>query len=527
MTPASHGVRQAGLLLPLFSCHSSSSWGIGEFADVPAVAAWMHRAGLRVWQLLPLNEMAPGQTSPYSALSSMALDPIFIRVPDVEDVAAVGGAELLDTALRGMLAHVRSTRGVDYWAVRTLKDRVLRQAWRRFTDDELGRDSPRGLAFRAFADREAWWLDDYAVFRAALHVTDGMSWQDWPGGLGRRVDGSVERARREHHREVQYRTYLQWIAQEQWQAARRAALDVRVFGDFPFMVAADSADAWGHQDLFSFAGTVGAPPDAFSKDGQNWKLPAYRWDALRTRGYDWFARRARRMADLFDGFRVDHVVGLFRTWIFPVDGSAPHFTPADEPAQAAQGRDVIEAIRRAGAFVVAEDLGTIPDFVRAALQDVNVPGYKVVRWERYWHDAGQPLIDPVGFPPTSLVTSGTHDTETAAQWWAEAPRAEREALLVLPSLCRVVQAGGLTPDTPFNPLVRDAVLELLMAAGSNLAILPVQDVFGWPDRVNVPGLVDDHNWTWKLPWGVDRLVQEPEALDRARALARWGREYGR
>jgi 4-alpha-glucanotransferase len=309
--------------------------------------------------------------------------------------------------------------------------------------------------------------------------------------------------------------------------ARADSRGVRMFGDFPFMVAADSADAWAKQDLFLFDRTVGAPPDAFSQDGQNWKLPAYRWDALCERRYDWFQHRARRMADLFDGFRVDHVVGLFRTWVFPLDGSPSFFMPGDEPSQILQGRAVLETIRDAGARVVAEDLGTIPGFVRETLASMGIPGCKVLRWERHWREPALPFIDPLEYPQVSLATSGTHDTETMAEWWETATEAERRALLAIPSAAPLVASTGLTPESPYAPGVRDLVIQLLYASASGLLLLPVQDVFGWRERVNVPGLVDDKNWTWRMPVRVDALDDDADARERQATLARWSGEYGR
>jgi 4-alpha-glucanotransferase len=232
------------------------------------------------------------------------------------------------------------------------------------------------------------------------------------------------------------------------------------------------------------------------------------------------------MTDLFDGFRVDHVVGLFRTWVFPLDGRKPHFTPADEPIQGAQGAAVLRAIQYAGAEVVAEDLGTIPDFVRTALRELAIPGYKVMRWERQWLEPGQPFIPPSAFPPISLATSGTHDTDTLAEWWDTLGAHDRTAVL------RVCPRSGVrvTPaDTqqPFVPHVRDWILESLYASGSNLLVIPVQDIFGWTDRINVPAIVDDKNWTWKLPWPVDALANHSEARERQQTLMQWARACGR
>jgi 4-alpha-glucanotransferase len=529
MTTGRHtaGGRAAGLLLPLFSMPSSRSWGIGEFADLPAIARWMRQAGLRVLQVLPLNEMAPGQASPYSAISAMALDPIFISVPDVPDFHELGGEDTLDAALRGLLDHARAHRAVDYWSVRTLKDRVLRSAFRRFLQHEWAGESERARQLRDFVAEQSWWLDDYALFRAAHHGSGGRPWTAWPAPVRDRHQAALSRLRRESGQEILFRQYLQWIAHTQWAEARRQSPGLRISGDFPFGVASDSADVWANQALFSLEGSVGAPPDAFSEDGQNWQLPVYRWDVIEEQDDAWFGSRARRAADLFDMFRVDHVVGLFRSWIFPRDGTAPHFEPADEASQAAQGERVLKAVMSKGAGVIAEDLGTIPDFVRETLGALGLPGFKVMRWERLWDEPGAPFIDPAEYPTLSVATSGTHDTDTLAEWWRNAEASEREAALAVARQPDEDSRSAPRPGDAFVATVRDALLETLCASGSDLLILPIQDVFGWADRINVPALIDDTNWTWRLPWAVDRLDTEPEAAERQHTLGRWSAKYGR
>jgi 4-alpha-glucanotransferase len=293
------------------------------------------------------------------------------------------------------------------------------------------------------------------------------------------------------------------------------------------MVAGDSADAWAHQRLFSFDGTVGAPPDAFSADGQNWKLPVYRWDVLRGEGYSWFRERGRRMASLFDGYRVDHVVGLFRTWVFPGDGSPPHFVPSAEDDQRTQGEAVLRVLQQAGADVLAEDLGTIPAFVREILNGLGIPGFRVQRWERRWLEPGQPFIDPIDYPSMSLAASGTHDTETLTEWWETLDAGDRGRVLAIPSLQKLAPGQSLAPDEPFSPRIRDLLVESLFASGSDLVVVPIQDVFGWADRINVPAVVDEVNWTWALPWPVDSLDEQPDARERQAALRAWAERHGR
>jgi 4-alpha-glucanotransferase len=522
--------RRSGILLPLFSMPSSRSWGIGEFADIPVFARWMREAGMSLLQFLPINEMAPGQSSPYSAISAMALDPIFIAVADVPDYQAMGGDASLDTAVRGVIDELRVRPRVDYAAVRAIKERTLRRAFAHFVEREWAHQTPRAAAFRDFIEREGWWLDDYAVFRAAFHQADGKAWRDWPASLRDKEPAAVAGFRREAGREVLYRQYLQWIASTQWEAARAASPGVQIIGDFPFGVAADSADVWAHQGAFSFEGTAGAPPDAFSEDGQNWALPVYRWDVLRADGYAWFGARARRMAAIVDAFRVDHVVGLFRSWIFPLDGTKPHFVPADEAVQRVQGRAILEVLQQAGATVIAEDLGTIPGFVRETLRDLGIPGYRVLRWERLWDAPGQPFIGPGEYPELSLATTGTHDTSTLADWWDELDVAGRAGVLdaIEPSAAPEGHLpAGSALDGPLTAELRERIIDAMCRSGSALVTFPIQDLFGWRDRINLPALVDDVNWTWKLPWPVDALAGQPDARECRTALRGWAALSGR
>ena len=224
--------RQSGIGVPLFSLVSSQSWGIGEFADLPAFGGWCTAAGQRYVQLLPLNETSPGETSPYSSMSAMALDPIYIRLGDVADFAALGGETALDADDRRLLAGLRAAPQIRYGEVRTLKTRWLRRAYLRFVDDELARATPRAEAFRAYEARQSWWLDAYTTFRAIHAAHEERAWWDWPPALAFADPEAVREAAAALGEERRYRAYLQWIAEEQWQAARSAA-SVRVFGDLP------------------------------------------------------------------------------------------------------------------------------------------------------------------------------------------------------------------------------------------------------------------------------------------------------
>jgi 4-alpha-glucanotransferase len=507
-----HTGRHAGVLIPLFAIPSRSSWGIGEIPDLPRLARWLSLSGLDFVQLLPINEMDQAHNSPYAATSAMSIDPLFVCVDDLPEFRAAGGEPALQPEAREALAAARGASRLNYDAVRTAKNAALAQAFAWFDEHDLHAASARGGAFQTFAARERAWLDDYALFRALHDESGGEYWRDWPRGERDRRDDALDEARRRLARQIRYYAYIQWVAQEQWLAARQACRPVGIFGDFPFMVSGHSADVWARQHEFRHDASIGTPPDAASPVGQDWGLPAYRWDVSAAGGYAWLRQRAERCAALFDGFRVDHVAGFFRTFVRERDG-AMAFVPADEADQRRQGRSILQVLLNARSRITAEDLGDVPGFVRESMADLRVPGLKVLRWERRWDEPRQPFRDPRAYPRDSVATTGTHDTDTLAGWWDAAGLDDRRS-------CAGVSAmadAGLQPEAPFSPAVRDALLRGVFASGADFVLLPIQDVFGWRDRINDPSAAAG-NWTWRLPWPVEDLLAVPEGRERANFL---------
>jgi len=504
--------KHTGVLVPLFSAASSASWGIGELPDAAALAAWIARCGGDRLMILPIGTMASGQSSPYSACSAMAIDPIYISLEAVIDFANAGGAPRLSSAANAGLDEVRRSTRVQYEQVRRIKQEAFDLAFDHFIAHEWDQHSPRASALEDYIADQRWWLEDYALFQALCAEHPGRSWRDWPEPLRNRDPEALDAARRNLGRPILRHQYLQWIAEQQWQSAREAAeaSGVAIFGDVPFVVDLHSADVWARADEFLLDVSVGVPPDAFSATGQDWGLPCYRWDVVAARDFPWLRQRARRMAALFSGFRVDHVIGFYRTYGRPQEGE-PYFMPSDETAQRHQGETVLRIFQEAGADLIAEDLGTVPDFLRPSLAALGVPGCKVLRWERLWDAPDQPFIDPAEYPALSCALTGTHDTDTLADWWDTAGGDERAALLRLPAL----RGRNFDAQAPWSPDLGDALLELAWTSSSTDLFAAMQDLFGWRDRVNLPATVGEHNWTWRLPWPVDRWLELPETLARA------------
>ena len=511
-------MRHSGLMLPLFSATSSRSWGIGELPDLVPLARWMATGGFDRLMILPIGVVSPGSTSPYSSESAMAIDPTYIALEDVADFVAAGGVGALSLESRADLDAARASTRVDYPRVHRVKDEALNIAFERFYREEWEQLSMRAAALGGYISRERWWLDDWALYAALAESQQEPDWRKWPRPLRDRHPETINDARRQLGRDVLRQQYFQWIADEQWNRARVAAREagVIVFGDMPFMVLAESPDIWVRPDEVMFDVSLGVPPDAFSETGQDWTLPTYRWNRIAETNYSWMRLRARRMAELYDGYRVDRLVGLFRTYGRPLSGAPAFFNPDHEPTQIAQGETVLRILLEAGGVIIAEDLGVVPDFVRDSLARLDVPGCRVIRWERDWNVPAHPFRDPSAYPERSAAMTGTHDTETVAEWWTRAPEEERRAALEIPALRA---AGCDDPDAPWSDTLRDAWLTAAYGSGSDELFIPVQDLFGWTDRINIPATIGDHNWTWRLPWRVDQLAHEPLAQERARFSA--------
>jgi len=500
--------RAAGVLIPLFSLRTRHDLGRGEILDLAPMIDFAQQMGHRVIQLLPLDESAPEELSPYSAMSVFAIDPLYVSAHTLDGVGRV--------SLRRARAKAGNARSVARSRARPVKLALLERAWRAFV---AGARAESRSEFERFIGANCGWLDNYALFRALKERFNWAHWESWPRELAHREPGALASARGELGEAIRMYSFWQFLAHRQWTAMRTYAAErgVLLGGDMAFSPAHDSAEVWANQELFEFARTVGAPPDGFNPRGQRWGLPLPRWDAMRAGGFGLWRARARRAGDLYDIVRVDHVVGLYRTFSFGADPDAPGaYTPENQADQRGQGEAIMRAVIEAAhpAEIVAEDLGTVPPWVRESLAALRVPGYKVMQWERHdWGGPNERFLSPAEYPAQSLATTGTHDTETLAGWWRDQPETERTKLVGALSL-----ADRVSPRGPLDEAALDQILYALYASPSMLVILPIQDLFLWSARINRPGTVGGFNWTYRLPLTIERLSRNPWIKSRLAKL---------
>ena len=488
--------RTWGWMLQLYSLRSDQSWGMGDYGDLRTVldAAAADGAGLVL--LNPLHAetpVTPLNPSPYSPSSRRFRSPVYLRIDDVPElVAAPDDVRAAVVALRPPTDPER----IDRDAVWSAKLAALELLWPLHRAEDLA-------VFRA-AQGES--LEGFAVF-CALAEQHATPWQSWPAELRHPDSPAVACARAEHDERVAFWCWVQLLVDEQLAGLRRD-LAVGVVHDLAVGVDAGGADAWALQDALALGTTVGAPPDSFNQQGQDWGLPPWRPDRLAELGYAPFRDVVRRCLRSAGGLRIDHVMGLFRLWWVPQGASAADGTYVHYDSEALLGVLALEA-SRAGALVVGEDLGTVEDRVRDDLAGTGVLGSAVLWFERD-EDTGA-FLPPHQWRELALASVTTHDLPTAAGFLAEEQvrvrdelgqlgmpveqerarvREEREQLLAM------LTATGL-----LEACAGDVVLAMhaaLAASPCRLVLAAFGDAVGDLRQPNLPGTVDQYP-NWRLP----------------------------
>ena len=474
--------RASGILLHPTSLGSRG--GIGDFGPAAyAFADFLASARQGVWQVLPLGPLGFGN-SPYSSPSAFAGNPLLISLERLADRGWISRTQL-DTP-------PSNVEPVDYPAVFHRKLPLLFEAAHNFLESASSDPASANAHSRydQFRHQNSWWLDDFVLFdalRARFHLE---SWNRWPRELIHRDPAALEKASAEMHEDLDVRRAVQFFFYEQWRALRSycAERSIRVAGDIAIFVNFDSADVWTHPDLFRLNSELepevvaGVPPDFFSKDGQRWGNPLYRWDVMKARGYDWWIDRLRWATLNFDYIRLDHFRGFSQFWEIPADEpTAIHGRWVDGPKD-----DLFEKVKEilGGLPFFAEDLGYITPDVNALRERLQIPGMAVLQFG--FGDRGAHMHLPHTFTGEKVVYTGTHDNDTLLGWWRSAATAEERE--------HVEAYLGRCDDG-----VNWAMIRAASDSSASLSVIPLQDVLslGSEARMNVPS-ISGGNWRWRF-----------------------------
>ncbi|MDR3252969.1 MAG: 4-alpha-glucanotransferase [Tannerella sp.] len=322
--------KACGVVIPVFSLRSEYSFGFGDLGDLRLLIDWAALTGQRLIQILPINDTTRTHTSadsyPYSAISIYALHPLFINIP------AMGALKDRKRAARyeKLRRELNACETVDYKSVEQYKTEYYREFYAQEKENILN-DS----AFNNFIADNQDWLIPYAAFAFLRDNNGGANFRRWGEYADYRREKIEQFCKPGHpaYEELRYIFFVQYTLHKQFREVSDYARRRRIIlkGDIPIGVNRDSVEAWTEPDCFNMQGQSGAPPDDFSDTGQNWSFPTYNWDVMERDGFLWWKRRFAKLADYFDSFRIDHILGFFRIWEIPrdyVEGLCGHFRPS-------------------------------------------------------------------------------------------------------------------------------------------------------------------------------------------------------
>ncbi|MFC1596046.1 4-alpha-glucanotransferase [Candidatus Margulisiibacteriota bacterium] len=574
----------AGVAIPIFSLRTEQSIGIGDVEDLRLLIDWCKKTGQKIIQVLPINDIGDKETSPYNALSSMALDPVYISIDSLLKKIKLSKDPAISKAVQTARQHLGHTDAIDYSAVRKYKHQILKLIFEKAPQKTLD------LLQQFITDHEDW-IADYALFRVLRSKYQNKHWKDWPKKVRERDPKQLQLLRTENQQEILYYQFLQMVLKDQFSAVHKYAAQNNVYlkGDIPILISADSTETWSHPEYFKPGYIAGAPPDMFSTKGQRWGFPVYDWDNLAQNDYSFWIERLKYAENFFDLYRIDHVLGFFRIWTIPVGKSAvmgffdpqltipasrfndngfsaeeliankiltpvlgnheqlaftwyywqePYFQNLPQDRQdllrhwekeilasqegfwANNGHELLTVMIRATDMLpCAEDLGVVPDCVPRILEELGIPGLRVLRWTRKWEEGGQPFVSPENQDLISVVTTSVHDADPMLLWWKTASQDERNAFWH--------QFLGWENEANYN-LSKETyqhMLQKIYQGNSIFVINPLQDILnmsgffpGDPGRykINTPGTINDNNWSLRFPFKLEELVANQPVLKSTR-----------
>ena len=498
-------MRESGILMPVSSL--PGPYGIGCFgAEALKFVDFLAAAGQHIWQLLPLSPTGYGD-SPYQSCSAFAGNPYFI------DLDALKADGLLTAAQLKAEPWGTDPLSVDYGTLYTSRYKVLRAAYAAWREKYAGRFGCTHYYpddYYAFTLTNESWLNDYAMYMA-LKTANGMkSWTEWPREYRLRDAGALAEFAAGQEEEIGFWKFLQYEFAVQWKKVKDYANEkgIKILGDIPIYVSADSVDAWVGGELFEldaqggFARVAGCPPDYFSADGQLWGNPLYNWPYHKQTGYAWWVRRVRHALGIYDLLRIDHFRGFDTYWAIPA-GSPTARTGKWENGP---GMDLFRALEAAlGKLpIIAEDLGDLVPSVRKLLADSTFPGMKVLQFA---FGGGDNEYLPHNHVKNSVVYPGTHDNTTLTDWWVNAATAKEKAnaaayLHLTPCKPTAKEVAAVRTDA-----ARTALLRAALGSVADRAIIPMADWLGLgaEAHLNTPGKLGG-NWAWRAAEGFDTAL---------------------
>jgi 4-alpha-glucanotransferase len=539
------GERVAGLTVQTYGLSRPGDCGIGDTSGVTALAKVAGRLGLEMLALSPAHALFaadPDHFSPYSPSNRLFYNPLFA------DAASVLGEERIVRARIASGLGLSAREGealslIDWKASTRAKMTVLRGLFEDFAATDLASNPPTDLAidFIKFCAERGSALEEHALFEA-LHKArlqtdpEASNWRDWPASWRDPRSPAIRDFSEKNQHAILFRCFLQWVADRSFataqREAKRAGMRIGLIADLAVGMTSAGSYAWAHQDHMLGGLQIGAPPDSFNANGQNWGLSSFSPRALSERGFEPFIATLRACMRHAGGLRVDHVMGLTRLWVIPEGAKANEGAYITYPVDDLFRLTALESYRHR-AIVIGEDLGTVPLHFRERLARTGIYGMRVLWFER----DKKGFVPPQDWSDAAAAMTSTHDLPTVAGWWrgtdleARASRgllndphakraarnAEREALWSAFKSAKI--AGGGRPSAGEASRVVDAAVAFIAKTPSRLALLPLEDAIAAERQPNMPGTIDQYpNWRHRYGGDAAALLDDPDVRRRIETL---------
>lgn len=504
-----------GLSIPLFSLHSKKSCGIGEFLDLKLLIDFCSHVSMDVIQLLPLNDTGY-ETSPYNAVSSQALNPIYISLHDLPFIQS-------DKELQLDLVKFRRynyLQRVAYNAVLTSKLEFLKNYYNKYFE-----------SFKKTAPYEAFikdhkWLTDYGLFKCLKEQYAHKGWFSWRPQHQKLSTNHRKELIKEFSQDIDFYIFLQFLAFTQLEEVKSYADKKGVFikGDIPILISPESLDVWHGAQNFDLDFAAGAPPDMFTADGQYWGFPIYNWAHIEQTNYEFWRERLKTSSLFYHIFRIDHIIGLYRIWAIERGDKAINgtFIPEDPSLAIMQGEKILsKLISFTDMMPIGEDLAQDIEHIRRSLARQTICGTKIPRWERD-HEGDKHFIPYDEFNPFSLTTVSTHDSETLTLWWEKYTEEVKDFcaahnMIYTKTLTRELRLQMLKDSHNNASLFHVNPFQEYLALFENLIWDNPHD-----ERINLPGTILPSNWCYKLRPSLEHLLSHHDLKETLREFASGG-----
>lgn len=540
MPPELENTKTWGLSINLYALRSDNNWGIGDLGDLAQIAHFISNLKGDCIGINPLHYIpntTPYGISPYSPISRLFRNYIYIAIENMPEIKESEEIQkyLKSTNFLNKIKELRQTELIDYDKIAILKKDVLRRTFEYFYKNHYLKNSKYYLEFKEYIENEGRQLENFALFLIFSEKFKG-NFYEWPNKYKNPTNLEKKVLLEKHKKEILFHQYLQWHVNRQLASilklSKEKGMRIGLYFDLAVGSNRGGYDEWNYSEIIANEVNIGAPPDDFNINGQNWGFPPLIPDKLRDSGYELFIQIIRRNMLYAGALRIDHALGLFRLFWIPEGSEAK-----DGAYVKCYAEDLIRIIALESVLnktiVIGEDLGTIGENARETLQKYGILSYRLFYFERKYPDPS--FLEPEKYPELALCSITTHDLPTIYGWWSgkdnelkklfkmfenEAhmqkytDERKRDKKLMLSAL----KIQGLLPFQYSEEVIEKAemnfelclaIYEFLSLTPSKLLMISLDDIIGALNQQNLPGTIDEYpNWKQKYKIGIEQIIND-------------------